>query len=145
MTSERDNVIVSNYNCKYVDNLKCFYTNTDTLLNKRSELVEFLSQCNLDIIALTEILDKKRSLYPEPHELTIAGFDAHSNNDGRPRRGVILYTRSHLNVNIISVPGIDTFEESLCCQISLKDTEKLLICVIYRSSSCNKENHEHMR
>ena len=53
LTSERDNVIVSNYNCKYVDKLKCFYTNTDTLLNKRSELVEFLSQCNLDIIAVT--------------------------------------------------------------------------------------------
>ena len=35
LTSERDNVTVSNYNCRHVDKLKCFSTNTDTLLNKR--------------------------------------------------------------------------------------------------------------
>ena len=144
-TSEGDNVIVSSYNCKYVDKLRCFYTNTDTLLNKRSELAENLSRCNPDIIALTEILDKNRSMDPEPQELAIAGFDTHSNIDGRPRRGVILNTRSHLNANVISVPISDTLEESLWCQISLEDTDKFLIGVIYRSPSCTKENHEHLR
>ena len=115
------------------------------MLNKRSELAEILSQCNPDIIALTEILDKNRSMDPEPQELAIAGYDSYSNIDGRSRRGVILYTRSHLNANVVSVPGIDTFEESLWCQISLKDTDKLLIGVIYRSPSCTKENHDHLR
>ena len=40
--------------------LACFYTNADSLLNKRSELTAILSSAKTDVIAITEV-------YPKTH------------------------------------------------------------------------------
>ena len=57
----------------------------------------------------------------------------------------MLYTRSHLNVPVKEIPGQDAFEESLWCELKLKDADKLLLGVVYRSPNCPKENHDHLR
>lgn len=142
---ERGDLTTGSSNCTYVDKLRCFYTNTDTLMNKRLELAEVISKNKPDIIALTEILDKNRSMDPEHHELVIQGYDHHTNIDGHRRRGVILYTRSHLNICVKEIPGQDAFEESILCELNLKGTDKLLLGVVYRSPGCPKENHDHLR
>ena len=66
-------------------------------MNKRLELAEVISVHKPDIIALTEILDKTRSMDPEHHELSIQGYDHRTNIDGQRWRGggVMPYTRSH--------------------------------------------------
>ena len=67
-----------------MDKLKYCNINTNNVLNKRSELAKLLSP---DVIALTETLDKTRSMDPAPHELAIAGFDTNSNIDSKPSGG----------------------------------------------------------
>ena len=57
----------------------------------------------------------------------------------------MLCTRSHLNVRVKEIPGQDAFEESLWCELKLKDADKLLLGVVYRSPNCPKENHDHLR
>jgi len=39
--------------CTYVNKLKCFYTNTDTLLNKRLELSALIHEHSQDVIGIT--------------------------------------------------------------------------------------------
>ena len=44
--------------------MRCMYTNTDSLLNKRSELDVVISVIDPDIIAITETLQKNRDIKP---------------------------------------------------------------------------------
>ena len=47
-----------------------------------------------------------------------------------------------LNVRVKEIPGQNAFEESLWCELKLKDADKLLLGVVYRSPNCPKENHD---
>ena len=47
------------------------YTNVDTFLNKRTELLFRIQQCNPDILGLTEIKPKNASWELSAHELDI--------------------------------------------------------------------------
>ena len=145
-TLERERLGVDQQtSCTYVNKLKCFYTNTDTLLNKRTELSVLIHEQNPDIIGITEILAKKRAMDPEDLEFHIEGYAHVTNLEEHHKRGVILYTKSHLNATIKKITGADNFEESIWCEVSLKGSDSVLIGVVYRSPSCNNVNHEHLR
>ena len=118
----------------------------DTLLNKRTELSVLIHEHNPDVIGITEILAKNRTMDPEDLEFHIEGYAHVTNLEEHHKRGVILYTKSHLNATIIKkITGADNFEESIWCEVSLKGSDSVLIGVVYRSPSCNNVNHEHLR
>jgi len=115
------------------------------MLNKRCELSALILEHNPDVIGITEILAKNRTMTPEDQEFHIDGYTHYTNLEGRHKRGVILYLKSHLNANIRNIPGSEKFEESIWCEVSLKGSDNLLIGVVYRSPNCGNENHENLR
>jgi len=66
----------------------------------------------------------------ETPEFHIDGYDDHTNLEGRHKRGVILYTRSHLNAAISHIAGEEKFEESLWCELKLKGADNLQIGMV---------------
>ena len=48
-------------------------------------------------------------------------------------------------MTVVRIPGDELFQESLWAEIELKDNDKLLVGVIYRSPICSLENHQHLR
>ena len=73
-------------------------------MNKHLEQAEVVTEYEPDIITVAENLDKNRSRAPEHHQLGIQCYDHHTDTDRQHRRGVILYTRSQLN---ICTKGVD--------------------------------------
>ena len=65
------------------------YTNADGLLNKKHELLNFVVDKSLKIIAITKIIAKNQL-----HE-NIVEYHLFTNNN--PRRGIALYLHSSLN------------------------------------------------
>ena len=74
---------------------------------------------------------------PDDAEFQLQGYNHFTNLDQSHRRGVILYTRANLNVTVVRIPGDELFQESLWAEIELKDKDKLLVGVIYRSPRCS--------
>ena len=108
------------------------YTNADSLINKRDEFLAVAEEENPDIIVVTEILPKNTRGNPiQLAELQLPQYDSFTNLEDR-KRGVCLYVKKHLkavpNCNLVS-----TVAESVWCEVSLKDKDRLLIGGIYRS------------
>ena len=82
---------------------------------------------------------------PDDAEFQLQGYNHFTNLNQSHRRGVILYARVNLNVTMVRIPGDELFQESLWAEIELKDKDRLLVGVIYRSPSCSLENHQHLR
>ena len=74
--------------------LKCFYTNADSLLNKRAELQVDVNSYAPDVICITEFTPKVSSTPIQESELQIEGFDIFS-NFGKQKRGVIIYVNKN--------------------------------------------------
>ena len=70
-----------------------YYSNLDTLTNKKCELKNLVSQEEPDIICLTEILNK-RDPTMQKSELQIQGYDLFM--EKCPLRGVLIYTKNNM-------------------------------------------------
>ena len=55
--------------------------------------------------------------------------------------GLILYVNDRLEASLSTVPRVNTFKESIWCNITL-DSRKLLIGLIYRSPLSNTANDD---
>ena len=58
-----------------ISNLKCMYTNCDTLTNKTSELKLAIDSNHPDIIALTEVTPKNNRYILQKSEIEIKGYN----------------------------------------------------------------------
>ena len=58
-----------------VNSLKCMYTNADSLLNKRSELVNVILKDQPDIIMIAEVLPKNVNEAIQPSELCFRDYE----------------------------------------------------------------------
>ena len=83
----KDSRDVSNY-------LKIFYSNLDTFLNKKAEILNIIDNDSPDILAFTEILDKKNPVISDA-ELNIDGYETFFGIN--PKRGIVLYVKEELN------------------------------------------------
>ena len=72
--------------------MSCFYSNVDSLINKRSEFVQLVSNFP-DIICLTEILPKNVHIPVLISEIDIKGYKCFSNLDIPGVRGIAIYVR----------------------------------------------------
>ena len=73
------------------------YSNVDTFLNKKHELLHLLDVVKPDIIGLTEVKPKTKNNYTAT-EYAIKGYDLFLNEN--PKRGVALYLDQKLNAEV---------------------------------------------
>lgn len=81
------------------------YTNADSILNKREELMTLVDLHDSDIIVITETLPKNREhMDIQILELGINGFNLYTNDtDFHTRRGVVIYIRMQMNSAPVTV------------------------------------------
>lgn len=117
----------------------CLYTNADSLMNKREELIARIAEHSPDIIFITEVLPKNSNGQIESSELSIRGYDLFTNIE-KCKRGVCIYSLTELKA--VPVEKLETIHaESVWAEIKLKDNDKLLIGCVYRSPNSNFESH----
>ena len=118
---------------------KILYTNADGLLNKLDELKCLTEEKKPDIIAITEYFPKQYTDITMS-EIAIPGYDQFTNEN--PKRGVIVYAKSHLNAKEITDINEDNFQECVWISIINKDKKSTLIGCIYKSPNTTAENEE---
>ena len=118
---------------------KILYTNADGLLNKLDELKCLTEEKKPDIIAITEYFPKQYTDITMS-EIAIPGYDQFTNEN--PKRGVIVYAKSHLNAKEITDINEENFQECVWISIINKDKKSTLIGCIYKSPNTTAENEE---
>ena len=117
--------------------LKCMYTNSDQLVNKRDDLCMAIAGREPDVIMITEAIPKAQVLPIGTAVLAVPGytlftsFDPDSANLGRSgMRGICVFVRDGVQATQVSIgdPGIT---EHIWLQIKLSGSDKLLIGCIY--------------
>lgn len=126
------------------NNYSIYYTNLDSLINKKSEVIEIVNNESPDIIAFTEILNKKNPTITKA-ELKLEGYDEFYRDEGtndkkNKRRGVVLYTKKSLNAESFNELDDSDFKEHIWCKFKTINNEMILIGVIYHSGSSSVEN-----
>ena len=120
------------------DTLKCFYSNVDSILNKRLEIAQLLVQEHIDIFLLTEILPKNLRFPVQPSEIAcFDDFDCFSNCfSPYVHLGTAIYVRKSLKAQQISLKqDQEAARESVWVELKLKGGDKLLIGCVYRPPS----------
>jgi len=123
--------------------LRCYYTNSDSLINKRSELHAEIVKYAPDVICVTEVAPKS-TIYPlQEAELQIKGYDLFSNIENH-KRGVVIYIHRDLKASPSTVEELWESEEGCWCEVDLVKDDRLLIGCIYRSPNSDEANNEKM-
>lgn len=124
--------------------IKCFYTNVDSLLNKRAELLTVIHKDKPDVICLTEILPKTFKHELNLSEIKFEGFTCFSNiqSVAQGARGVVIYVRNEMNAQQVSLDKkYQSVVESVWCEVPLQGKDRLLIGTMYRSPNSSHENN----
>lgn len=121
--------------------LSIFYTNADSVLNKKDELEVILRRKNPDLIIITEVFPKYcKSTDICESELVISGYEMIQSKVNEKSRGVCIYYKSNLTVELCNNLNKSCFQESCWCFVTLSNNEKLLIGGIYHSPSSTRNN-----
>ena len=115
--------------------LKCLYTNIDSFTNKKDELLLRLVDEDPDVVAVTEINQKRAGWIIVPQELQLSGYDMFFNSDGR---GVALFIRDSLpSREIVTDTG---FSSSVWCEVRLGGRYRVAVGSVYRSPNSEADN-----
>lgn len=125
--------------------IKVMYTNADVLTNK-IDLMKARCQSDLpQIVAINEVKPKNQRFKVLPAEFNMKelGYDMFDNNIEEVRgRGQILYVSKELNAKRVYFES--HFEEVVCAKVDLKNKDKLLIVLIYRSPNSEDRNNSYL-
>ena len=129
---------------KEVNHLKVMYTNADQFLNKKDELVEFITGNEPSIIMITEIIPKAQVHPIEAPSLKIHGYNVHlnfeiadSNLGASGIRGVAIYVKEDMDAEEVTFNTV--FADHLRVEIPLAKEDSLLCGCVYRSPTKEKE------
>lgn len=122
-----------------IENFHILYTNADSLMNKRHELLIRLSTLKVKphIIAITEVKNKTKENFNSA-ELNIKGYYMFTNDLQTCSRGVIIYVQNSLKAKQLDYDL--PFQESVTVEIKAHNCT-LTICNIYRSPNSSQENN----
>ena len=137
--SSRSSSIRSNFTRN--GGLSIYYTNADSLLNKRDELQTEISAKDPDFIVITEVYPK--SVKPTDInrvELELKGYDIIIWEATDNSRRMCIYHKSELAVNECKDFKDSRFQESCWCVVNLDSNERLLLGAIYHSPSSSAIN-----
>ena len=126
--------------------LKCMYTNADSLKNKLNEFTARIRDYNPDIIMVNEVKPKnmRGNLTESEFSLKDKGYNMFPLNiDNEKGRGMLVYTRSTLRAERISISS--NFDEVVWVKLQLNGNDSLLMGCFYRSGSGSDSNNNEMR
>ena len=124
---------------KKKESLTCFYSNADSLLNKRTELLVELEIHNPDIIAICEVKPKSCRYTVQPGELSIQGYELFHNLDSNGR-GVLLLIKNELSPSLCDELNDSEFQESIFVNCILSEDKIVTVGIVYRSPNSSQEN-----
>ena len=123
------------------DSITCFYTNADSLLNKRSELLMHVHNMQPRIIAITEVQPKNSSTAVLESEFHIENYQCYLSAPGG--RGVLLYIHNTLE-SMEVVIGHGTYVDAVWCTVTMNGTDKLLVGCVYHSPNISTSDEEQL-
>ena len=119
----------------------CLYTNADSVMNKRQELIALIEIYNPQIIAITEVKPKNLRFNIQECEVSIEGYELfHNLND--KGRGICLYIKTELKPSVIV---FDTDFEEVILTECFVNNDKLTIGLFYRSPTRYDKNDENVK
>ena len=128
-----------------IDNLKVLYTNADQFLNKVHDLQTFIAGDEPDLILISELLHKNRSVFINISNFMIPGYSLYLNFDSTADtsttlgiRGVGIFVSKRFPAVQVLFENYN-FKDHVWASINLQDHDKLLIGCIYRSPSMSME------
>lgn len=125
--------------------VKAMYTNADVLTNK-IDLLKTRCQAELpQIVAINEVKPKNQRYKVLPAEFNMdeLGYDMFPNNILEDHgRGQLLYVSKELDAKRVYLDS--NFEEATCVKVDLRNKDKLLIILIYRSPSSEDRNNTYL-
>ena len=113
------------------------YTNIDSITNKKSELSETIYLYRPDVIGITEIKPKNSRYELTEQDLQLEGYVMYINLKGR---GSVIYVNN--NVKSYEVKIQQCSEASVWCGVQLKNHDRLVIGVVYRSPSSSEQQNQ---
>ena len=113
-------------------------------MNKRVELEGTIDVYKPDVILVTEYAPKNCAEPTADSELQIEGYSLFTNSQ-KYKRGCLIYTRTELGASPSMVSDMCSFDENCWCEISLANSDRLLLGCIYRSPNSPNENNDKMR
>ena len=121
------------------EGLRFLYTNADQFINKRDDLIMFISDNEPDVMMITEVIPKNQVNPIHLSLLSIDGYELHVNFDPDAEhlgtagiRGVAIYTKVDLEIVHVSFDA-DDFRDHCWIEILGQADQKLLCGCIYRS------------
>ena len=134
-----------NQNVNNSEKISIYYTNCDSVLNKREELTLEIDNFDPDIIVLTEIFPKSIvSTEILKQELKIEGYDLLLGKVTEKSRGVCIYVKTGLSYYECKILTETSYNESCWCIIRLDFHKEMLIGGIYRSPNSKEDNSRHL-
>ena len=122
-------------------NLKCLYTNCDTVTNKLDELEASIDMNDPDIIVLTEVLPKNNRYTLQKSELETKGYTLFINNfETFGIRGVAIYIKKGITAN--QIHPTNCADDTAWVEIKMKNKEKLIIGGVYRSPNSSGQQND---
>ncbi|XP_033126841.1 uncharacterized protein LOC117124646 [Anneissia japonica] len=112
------------------------YTNCDSMLNKKEELIARVNLDNPDFILLTEMLPKNVATTVDFVNLCIKGFQLFVSPNCS--RGTGLFVREGISVSEVC---FNEFVESVWVKVNLRVNESILIGCVYRSPNSSNNNN----
>ena len=125
--------------------IKVMYTNADVLTNKLDLLK---ARCQIEspqIVGVNEVKPKNQRYKVLPAEFNMKelGFDMFENNIIEDRgRGQVLYVSKELNAKRVYLDS--QFEEATVVKVDLRNKDKLLIVLVYRSPNSEDKNNSNL-
>ena len=121
------------------------HSNSQSAMNKRSEICQLVDSEKPHILALTEF---GAASNVDDGELGIDGYSIyrgnHSSGSGGLGKGVAIYIHDTLNHSACPLFDSVAFDCSVWITVLLSDNKKLLLGTVYRSPNSSDENNERM-
>ena len=121
------------------ETLSCFYTNANSLRNKKDEFLNRLDKKRPDIVGVTEVWQKE--------DVHIQGYQVAASKtrpEGARGGGVVLLVNEEIKVDECEALNSAKFQESVWCVLHISSTCKLLVGVCYHPPNSLKENNEEL-
>jgi len=121
--------------------LKCFYTNVDSLLGKFEEFRNRVHEYHIIGIVETWLTEDINDA-----ELIIPGYELYRKDRRKGKgSGIILYMKETLTSDLCDSLTNSAFEKSLWCRVQTSSSKgKLLVGVCYRCPSSSSENNANL-
>ena len=117
--------------------MKVLYTNADQFKNKINEMEQRIILENPEIIGINEVKPKTKKVQYNPAEYDVDPnklYDKWDNNlDNEVGRGQILMVKKSLKSKQVYMNS--SFSEGLFAEIKLRNHDRLIVALIYRSES----------